>query len=181
MKLTSFVVALVVACTFLVVLFLHTREAFSQQAGGPSVVVVPLGYEHGKWFLNGTVKVLPCESPNRLQDESEADSLIEVWGGAAGPTVLDRYRIKNPRTDVGFDQAQEAGVGEEGRFFLLFALREGMKTLMFWEMPGQQGEPNVEVDLSQAIRDYYENGGPYQVAPCQLPSGAFRPDANRGN
>jgi len=177
METGSYAIAVVVGLLFLIVLVFGTRRTYVQSPDDSAVVVVPLGYACGKYALESEVQVLPCVSPNRLQDESETDSLVEVYGGGTQQTVIERFRIRNPRINGGFEAKEAVGCRDEGTFTLFFPLREGMQTLAFWESPRQQQEPSVVVDLSEAIALYHAAVGPYQQAEVQPPEPAFERDA----
>ncbi len=54
-------------------------------------------------------------------------------------------------------------------FNLRFALADGMERFEFWYAPLEQKEPSVRVDLRDAVKKYWDEGGPRQKAPCQQP------------
>jgi len=155
----SYSIAVVVGLLFFILLVLGNRKIFPRPSDGSSVVVVSLSYAGGAYVLDGEVWVLTCVYPSRLEDPSESDSLVEVFGGENGQTVLYRERVRNPRIEG--DGPGNAGgrMREAGSFTLFFPLRDGMKTLAFWEAPRRQREPSIVVDLVEAVDLYHESCG----------------------
>ena len=133
-----------------------------------SVMLVPLTFENERWAL-GTevVTVLPCAAPSKFINGTELDPLIMVID--SNKETLYKRNMRNPRLILIEEPSKDPALLEKVSFRLRFALMEGMETLEFWYDPQEQKEPSVVVDLREAIKRYYDAGGPNQTAPCQQP------------
>ncbi|RMF91652.1 MAG: hypothetical protein D6736_04815 [Nitrospinota bacterium] len=148
---------------FLFALVTLEAAAYAQERRGESVVLVPLTFADDQWSA-GEVQILPCAAPSKFLRGTETDPLVRLLGQEQ---VIAQRHIRNPRFILVEDPKEEPPLLSKVSFVFRFPLIKGAEIFEFWYDPQGQKAPSVVVDLREAIKTYWDKGGPKQKASCQ--------------